>query len=252
MPLLNMRLASPSMLIDLNPLTEMSGIEDQGDRIRIGAMTKYREIERSPLVADELPLLKEALSNVAHAVIRNRGTLGGSLAFGDPAAEMPAAALALDATVIAQSLGGSRRIPMDAFLRDVWDTALEPNEAIVAVEYPKRPPGESCACREFSRRHGDFALVGLMLVVPPRQGARAVVFGVGGRAFRVGEVEAWFDRAAGAAMVPDDVGVALREAVVSAASELPDAAARGIMAATLLERALPLRRCAERRRVSGA
>lgn len=240
MPLLNMRLASAEVLLDINALSEMSGIEDCGSFVRVGATTRYYELERSPVIAAKLPLLPHALKHVAHTAIRNRGTLGGSLALADPAAEMPACALALDATVVVQSVRGTRCLPVDAFVQGIWETALEPDEAIVCVHFPLRSAGESFAFLEFARRHGDFAEAGVILTRAPVPGARAVVFGVGPRAFRVPVVEEWLDRDLRVAEVPVDVKALFREAVETAAEESVNKATRTTMAVTLFERAVPL------------
>ncbi len=240
MPLLNMRLASPAILVDINRLTEIRGIIDVGNVIRVGAMTRYRELETSPLITAELPLLSYALRQVAHPAIRNRGTIGGSLAMADPAGEMPACALALDATIIARSVRGERRIEVDDFLRGVWETALEEDEAVVAVEYPKLGPGGRFAFIEFARRQGDFALTGLILVTGGGAGPRCVVFGVGARAFRVPAIEAWLAHDPAVEPAPAEISAALAEAVADAVDEASEGAVRAAMSRTLLVRALPM------------
>jgi len=160
-PVLNFRLARPQVLIDINRIPELAGIEDRGDRLVIGAMTRQREIETSDSVARAVPLLHEATRYVAHLPIRTRGTVGGSIANADPAAEDPAVAAALEATMVCRSRRGKRRIAAAGFFVDVLTTALEPDEMLVAVEFPRIPDGAGAAFAEISRRDGDFALAGV-------------------------------------------------------------------------------------------
>lgn len=162
MPALNMRLASPALLIDINALPGLDTITRRGDTLRIGAMTRHRAIERSAEVTELLPLLAEAMPHIAHVAIRNSGTIGGSLAFADPAAEIPAVAVALDATIVVGSSAGERRIPARAFFRALFETALAPNELILAIEFPVTP-GYRSVFFELARRHGDYAVVGLAM-----------------------------------------------------------------------------------------
>ncbi len=157
---LNMRLAAPSVLIDINGLTELTGITLQQDRLVIGALTRHAEIERSPLIAQHVPLLALAMPHVAHPAVRNRGTIGGSLAFADPAAELPACCVALDAVMIISGRSGERRVRARDFFHGLYETALQPGEILVAVEFAIARPGERCAFRELARRQGDYAMVG--------------------------------------------------------------------------------------------
>ncbi len=160
MPALNMRLAAPALLIDINALPGLSSVARHGEQLRIGALTRHCEIERSREIAEGLPLLAEAMPHVAHVAIRNSGTIGGSLAFADPAAEIPAVAVALDATLVIGSSAGERRVPARAFFRALYETALAPNEMILAAEFPQTANYRS-AFSELSRRQGDYAVVGL-------------------------------------------------------------------------------------------
>jgi carbon-monoxide dehydrogenase medium subunit len=160
MPSLNMRLASPGVLIDINALVGLSGISRGQGCIRIGALTRLCEIERSAEIAAHLPLLAQAMPHVAHAAIRNCGTIGGSLAFADPAAEIPAVAVALDATLTIGSSASERRMPAREFFRALYETALAPNEMILAIEFPNTP-GYRSAFTELVRRHGDYAVAGV-------------------------------------------------------------------------------------------
>ncbi len=162
-PALNMRLAAPSVLIDINALQDHAQIAADADCIRIGALVRHAQLERSDLVAAALPLLSRAIVHVAHPAIRNRGTFGGSLALGDPAAELPACCLALEATMIAAGPAGERHIPAAKFFVDLYETALTPDEVLIGVECAPIASDAHCAFIEIARRHGDYATVGLAL-----------------------------------------------------------------------------------------
>jgi CO/xanthine dehydrogenase FAD-binding subunit len=164
-PLLNFRLAHPEHLIDLNQIGELAGIARRDGRLRIGAMTRQAAMERSGLVVRHWPLLTEALSYVAHAQIRNRGTVGGSVAHADPAAELPVAFLALDARIRARSLRGERWIPTSELFITHLTTSLEADELLVEIEVPPLPERTGYAFVEFARRHGDFALGGAAVLL---------------------------------------------------------------------------------------
>ncbi|MEE8523489.1 MAG: xanthine dehydrogenase family protein subunit M [Thermoanaerobaculia bacterium] len=160
-PTMNFRLAQPSVLIDLNRIGGLDAIhEDENGGLSIGAMTRQRAVERSALVAERAPLVHETMPFIAHPQIRNRGTFGGSIAHADPAAELPAVMLALEADFVLRSARGERRLPASRFYTGLFETALEPEEILVDVEIPGLPPGTGWAFREVSRRHGDYALVG--------------------------------------------------------------------------------------------
>jgi aerobic carbon-monoxide dehydrogenase medium subunit len=161
MATLNMRLSEPALLIDLQSLTELKGFSVNGNTLRIGAMVTHSEIEASALVAQHAPLLTQAVPHIAHRAIRNLGTLGGSIAYGDPAAEWPACLLALDGVVLARSHTGERRIAAQDFFTGLYGTALEAGEIIVACEFPLATPTQRFAFEELARRHGDYAVVGL-------------------------------------------------------------------------------------------
>ncbi len=164
-PMLNMRLARPSILVDLNGLDELAGIEEADGAIRIKAMTRHRAVERSPLVTQAQPLLAEAIRFVGHLPIRTRGTVGGSIAHADPAAELPGVLVALDGIVELRSRKGQREVPAREFFVDLLTTVAEPDELVVAVRFPKLPPASGTAWLEVARRHGDYALVGVGVVV---------------------------------------------------------------------------------------
>lgn len=159
-PLLNFRLTYPDHLIDLGRVPALAYVRRQDGILRIGAMTRQTTLESSPLVARHWPLLTEALKFVAHAQIRNRGTVGGSVAHADPAAELPVAFRALDAVFHAQSRNGRRAIGANEFFVTHLTTALEPEELLMEIEVPPVPPNTGWAFTEYARRHGDFALGG--------------------------------------------------------------------------------------------
>ena len=160
-PMMNFRLARPTVLVDLNQIAALAYIRDDGDQLAIGAMTRERTIENSDLVRQACPLLHDATLNIAHLPIRTRGTIGGSIANADPAAEYPATVLALDAKLVAHSVRGERRIAAAEFFDGVLSTALEPDEILTEIVVPKPPEGSGAAFVEISRRHGDFALAGV-------------------------------------------------------------------------------------------
>jgi carbon-monoxide dehydrogenase medium subunit len=165
MPVLNFRLGRPSLLIDLNRVAGLSFIEDRGGHLAIGAMTRESEIEDSPLIRRHAPLLFEATRHIGHRAIRNRGTIGGSLSHADPAAEYPAAALALDATMVVLGHRGERRIAAAAFFDGALTTTIAEDEMLVRIELPKAAAGGGAAFAEIARRAGDFALAGVGAVV---------------------------------------------------------------------------------------
>jgi CO/xanthine dehydrogenase FAD-binding subunit len=170
-PLLNFRLTYPGHLIDLGRVPSLSYIRRQDGVLRIGAMTRQATLERSPLVATHWPLLTEALGFVAHAQIRNRGTVGGSVAHADPAAELPVAFTGLEAMFHTQSRSGRRAIDCADFFVTHLTTALEPEEMVTEIEVPPVPERTGWAFTEYSRRHGDFALGGAAALVTMQDGA---------------------------------------------------------------------------------
>lgn len=161
---LNMRLSEPSVLIDITDIAELKGISIVGNSLRIGALVTHTEIEDSELVAKHAPLLKAAVPHIAHRAIRNLGTWGGSLAYGDPAAEWPACSLTLRATMIIHGPAGERRISANDFFIDLYTTSLEPDEILVATEIPLANKQEVFYFHELARRHGDYAVAGLAAV----------------------------------------------------------------------------------------
>lgn len=164
-PAMNFRLARPAVLVDLNRIEPLAYVRAADSGLALGAMTRQRAVERSDEVARDAPLLAEAMPAIAHPQIRNRGTIGGSLAHADPAAELPAVMLALDARFHARSAGGERSIPARNFFKGMLETALGPEELLVEVVVPTLPARSGTAFLELSRRHGDYALVGVAAVV---------------------------------------------------------------------------------------
>lgn len=165
-PAMNFRLARPARLVDLAGIDELRGVEGSAaGGLRIGAMTRQRAVERSALVAERSPLLAETMPWIAHPQIRNRGTVGGSLAHADPAAELPAVMAVLDAEFVLRGPDGVRRVPAREFYVGLFTTALGPHELLVEIELPPAAPGTRFAFEEVSRRHGDFALAGVAVAV---------------------------------------------------------------------------------------
>jgi carbon-monoxide dehydrogenase medium subunit len=193
MPVLNMRLASPSVLIDINPLTELAGLKAAGGVLHIGAMTRHREVAESALVREHLPLITQAMRHVAHPAIQNRGTFGGSLATADPSAEMPACCLALGARILLESKRGRRSVEADDFFRGIFETAREPDELLVGVEIPIPDSAWRPCFMEFARRHGDYAIAGVAalakLDAARISDIRIVLFGVEARPSRARAAE---------------------------------------------------------------
>jgi CO/xanthine dehydrogenase FAD-binding subunit len=193
MPLLRLRLVRPAMLVDLRHVDSLATVALDGG-LSLGAMVRQRELERHPGIGEGWPLLRAAVQFVGHVAIRNVGTVGGSLAHGDPSAELLAAAVALDATVEAVSVRGRRWIPAGAFVRSYLTTTLEPDELLAAVHFPPRPASEGWAFHEVARRPGDFALVTVACLVrlAAREriaSVRVVVGGCGPAPVRVEAVE---------------------------------------------------------------
>jgi len=180
---LNMRLAAPGILVDIGAIPGLDGIALKGKTLVIGARTTHRAIERSELVAKHAPLLAQAAPHIAHVAIRNAGTLGGSLAMADPAAEWPACCVALEATIVVASRTGARRIAAAEFFKDLYTTALGAGELITAVEIPSAQKDERHSFLELVRRRGDYAIVGLaaraLLKGKALSGLQLVYLGVG-------------------------------------------------------------------------
>jgi carbon-monoxide dehydrogenase medium subunit len=161
MPAMNLRLISPDIVIDIGGLSELKETALHGHVLRIGALTRHADLLRSSEIATHAPLLAEAVAHVAHPAIRNRGTVGGSLAHADPAAELPACVLALDAAIVARGTRGERRIAAGDFFTGIFETALAADELLVAIEVPIARKNSAHFFHEFARRHGDYAVAGL-------------------------------------------------------------------------------------------
>jgi len=161
MPAMNLRLVTPELVVDIGELEELRGIAAGAGLITVGALTRHADLLKSPEIAAHAPLLAEAVAHVAHPAVRNRGTIGGSLAHADPASELPACMVALDATIIARGPAGERRIPARDFFTGIYATALSAQELLVAVEVPMAATNATHYFCEFARRHGDYAIVGL-------------------------------------------------------------------------------------------
>lgn len=164
-PAMNFRLARPAVLVDLNRIASLASVSEETDGMRIGTMTRQRAVERDPLVRRRAPLLTEALPHVAHAQIRNRGTLGGSVAHADPAGEIPAVLLALGASFGLRGRDGSRTVAAERFFTGLFETALAPGELLVEIAIPAMQARTGWAFLEVARRHGDYALAGVASIV---------------------------------------------------------------------------------------
>jgi carbon-monoxide dehydrogenase medium subunit len=149
------------VLVDINRIEALKGIAVRDGSVRIGAVTRHAEVMRSAIVAEHLPLITEAMPHVAHVAVRNRGTFGGSIALADPAAEMPACALALGARLVLESVGGRRSIAADDYFKGLYDTERRPDELLVEALIPMPKPGKASVFMELARRHGDFAIAGV-------------------------------------------------------------------------------------------
>jgi xanthine dehydrogenase iron-sulfur cluster and FAD-binding subunit A len=248
-PLMNFRLAQPHHLVDLNGVDGLSEIKIGDGCVTLGAMVRQRDVERSPLIAERLPILREAIEQVAHPAIRNRGTIGGSLVHADPAAELPLLSLALDATFHMQSLRGRRSVAVSDFYQGYLVTDIAADELLVEVDFRLPPPGTGWCFTEISRRHGDFAIVAVaVLLALDREGrvdfARVAVGGAGPAPERVAAAEE--------ALLGEKPGAELYrragDAVIQAVEPLTDihasSAYRRHIAGVLVRRALSV---AERR-----
>lgn len=178
-PLLNLRLARPELVVDVNGIAELDYIREDGGRLRIGAMTRQVTLERSELVRRRWPLLRQAVRFVGHSQIRTRGTVGGSVAHADPAAELPVALTALGARFHLRSPGGARALdPSELFLGPLY-TARKPDELLVEIEVPEQPEGAGSGFAEHARTHGDFATAGAAAVIARGRAAGVTLLGAG-------------------------------------------------------------------------
>jgi CO/xanthine dehydrogenase FAD-binding subunit len=164
-PLLNFRLLRPAYLVDLNEIAGLDGLRVEDGHLALGAMSRQRSVETSAVVREQCPLLAEAMPQIGHVQIRNRGTIGGSLAHADPASELPAVVAALDGELVLQSARGRRVLKPEQFFVGYLTTAAAPDELLVEARMPVTPPRTGSAFVELSRRHGDFAIVGVAATV---------------------------------------------------------------------------------------
>lgn len=178
-PMMNMRLAQPDLLVDINRIGGLSGMTEDGDTLVIGAMTRHADLAKSELVRRRCPILARAAETIGHHAIRQRGTIGGSLAHADPAAQLPMICILLDAEIEVASIGGRRRVAAAEFFEAVFTTALEPTEIIVAVRVPALGRADGWGFRLFRRRAGDFAEVGVAAVLKPQTEKTALRLAVG-------------------------------------------------------------------------
>jgi len=203
-PMLNFRMLRPSVLVDINRIAGLDVIAETGEAIRVGALTRHYQLETSPLIARHLPVLSSAMTHVAHLAIRNRGTIGGSLAHADPAAELPMMALLLDAELRIASAAGERTVAAHDFFRGALTVDLAASEIVTEVVLPKLPPRTGWGFEEVARRHGDFALAAVAVTLTVSgdaiEQARIALTGVGPTALRATAAE---DLLIGQALEPD-------------------------------------------------
>jgi len=191
---LNMRLSAPNLLIDINGIGGLNGIAKRGGTVEIGALVRHAQAERSETIARHAPLIARAMPHIGHVAIRNRGTLGGSIAFADPAAELPACLMALDGEVDATGPKGKRTIKAEGFFKGLFETALGPQDVLTAIRLPAATADTRVGFAELARRHGDYAIVGLAASARADGKGLADVrlsfFGVGSTAVRARKAEA--------------------------------------------------------------
>ena len=234
---LNMRLSSPDLLVDINAVPGLDGIAVKDGMLEIGALVRHAQAERSDLVARYAPLIAMALPHIGHAAIRNRGTIGGSIAFADPAAELPACLVALGGEVSLAGPDGRRSVPAEQFFRGLFETALSPRDVLTAIRVPLATRDCRFGFAEFSRRHGDYAMVGLAAQARAEgdglRAIRLVYFGVGATPVRARNAEA--------ALAADPLRIAAAASALARDLDPPDdlqasAAVKKHLAGVLLER----------------
>ena len=191
---LNMRLSSPSLLVDINGIAGLHGIRVGSGMVEVGALTRHATLERSAEIAEHAPLIARAMPHIAHPAIRNRGTIGGSLAYADPAAELPACLVALDGEIEIAGASGRRTVKAGDFFQGLFETALGPHDVLTAVRLPAATAASRVGFAELARRHGDYAIVGLAASAKANGAAlsdvRLVYFGVGATPIRTRKAEA--------------------------------------------------------------
>jgi CO/xanthine dehydrogenase FAD-binding subunit len=194
MPMLNCRIISPAVVVDINRIAGLDKLEASADTLTIGALVRHADLLRSETVREGWPLLHEATTQVAHMAIRNRGTVCGSVAHNDPAAEHPGVLVAAGGTVVIAGVGGRRELPAEQFFTGMLSNALDPGEMLVELRYPRQPADTGVAFVEFARRLGDFAIAGAAAMLTVRNGvcerARLTIVGMGEGPFRASDAEA--------------------------------------------------------------
>ena len=240
LPMMALRVAQPSVLVDIGRLSDLRGISPLQGALRVGALTRHAELLNSSLVNSLVPLLSRALPHVAHAAIRNRGTLGGSLALADPAAELPACALALDAVIHVHGASGSRAVPASEFFRGLYSTALDDSDILTAVDFPLSNDLSGVYFDEVSRRRGDYAIAGLAALAYGNGSVRLAFLGCGDRPLRALHAESLASKAFLSRALPNRT--ALKAALANDLDPPSDLQAssetRLHLAAVLVERAL--------------
>jgi carbon-monoxide dehydrogenase medium subunit len=243
LPLLKLRLARVERLVDIRRLGELRGIRDHDGGLALGALTTYRELPESAAVRSRYPIIAEATEDIADLQVRNVGTVGGAVAHCDPAADLPAVLLALDASVVLRSRSGERVLPLDGFFQGPFTTAARPDEILTEVRLPAPPAGAGMAYRHLDQPASGYAIVGVAAVVAPAGGAgfghvRVALTGVGERPYRATAVEAALSGSDGS---PDAIAAAAAHATdgVTVASDIhADAAYRAHLAQVLTRRAV--------------
>ena len=241
-PLMNMRLARPAVIVDINRIRSLDYIRTESGGVRIGALTRQRAAERSPHVAERCPLLRDALRWVGHAQIRNRGTIGGSIAHADPAAELTAVLAALGGEVAVRGPRGLRVIAAPDLFVTYLTTSLDPRELLVEVRFPALPARAGWSWMEIARRHGDFALAGVGVVLAERGGviaeARLGLTGVGPTPVRAGEAERVLVGRSPSEALWEEAAEAVREAIEPEGDIHASSEYRRHVAGVLIRRAL--------------
>jgi carbon-monoxide dehydrogenase medium subunit len=229
LPLMKLRLAAPEVIIDLGGLRDLSYVTDQGTYVAVGALTRHHDVEHSDILARDVPLLAHAAGQVGDPQIRHRGTIGGSIAHADPASDLPAVLLALDATLVAQGAGGTREIPIGEFFQGLFETSLEPDELLTEIRVPKSASAGAWSFQKFTQRAIDWAIVGCAV-----QGGSVALVNMGGTPLRAAGVEAAL--AAGAA--PAEAAAHAAEGTSAADDIRATRAYREHLARVLVSRAL--------------
>ena len=228
LPLMKLRLAAPEVIIDLGGLRDLSYVTDQGSHVAIGALTRHHDVEHSALLTREIPLLAHAAGQVGDPQIRHRGTIGGSIAHADPASDLPAVLLALDATLVARGTDGSREIGIGEFFQSLFETVLEPGELLTEIRVPK-PAAAGWSFQKFNQRAIDWAIVGVAV-----QGGQVALVNMGGTPLRATAVEA----ALAAGVSPADAAAHAAEGTSAASDIRASREYREHLARVLVSRAL--------------